>query len=364
VAVPTPARLTAAIEGYASYEPQTTCDPTAKPGVIAFRDLMLRTYPLSRNLGIIRGCSVGGRSEHKEGRAFDLGVRTTAAAERAVADQFLGWLLATDEFGNAHANLRRLGVMYAIWDHRIFSASRAGDGWRPYSGPSAHTDHVHISFSRAGAAGRTSFWTGVPAPPPSGPAPGTIRGGSSNAPGGSPPRSPRPPRQPRQSTPPTTVAPQPVDHTIVASVGRYGVWFEIQPRRSIVEAVISIDGQRVIVGRAGRVSKSSLEPGRHVAQATVIRGVGDPEHLRTEFTIEAAPPTTTTTVPRTTTTRVPRPTTTTALRATTTTAPRVTTTTAPRSTTTTVPRSTTTTMPRPTTTTTTSSTTTTTPRAP
>jgi peptidoglycan hydrolase-like protein with peptidoglycan-binding domain len=36
------------------------------------------------------------------------------------------------------------------------------DGWRPYSGESDHTDHVHFSFSWDGAMKRTSWWDGTP----------------------------------------------------------------------------------------------------------------------------------------------------------------------------------------------------------
>src|SRR2546428_185855 len=35
----------AAIEGLAAYDPQRTCDATAKPGTIALRDFLLARYP-------------------------------------------------------------------------------------------------------------------------------------------------------------------------------------------------------------------------------------------------------------------------------------------------------------------------------
>jgi hypothetical protein len=152
--------FTASIEGLAAYEPQRTCDGTAKPGTTALRNLLLRDNAGSRNLGIVRGCSIGGTSEHKEGRAFDWGVNVGNAKERAEADAFVAKLLATDQFGNKYALARRMGVMYVIWNRQIWSAYRASEGWRPYHGASAHTDHVHISLSWAGANARTSFWSG------------------------------------------------------------------------------------------------------------------------------------------------------------------------------------------------------------
>ncbi|MEN3274023.1 MAG: hypothetical protein V7636_2784 [Actinomycetota bacterium] len=177
----TPGTVTGPIEGYAAYEPQRTCDPSAKPGTRALAAALLRDYKGSRNLGIVRGCSVGARSEHKEGRAFDWGVNITRPAEKAEAEAFIGALLATDAAGNKHALARRMGVMYAIWDGKIWSAYRAQEGWRPYNGASAHRDHVHISLSWAGAMGRTSFWSGsVPADLPTASAAGTRSSSSSN----------------------------------------------------------------------------------------------------------------------------------------------------------------------------------------
>lgn len=151
----------AAIEAMSTYQGQHLCSPAAKPGVVAFRDLVLRTYPGTRSMGISRACSVGGRSEHKEGRAFDWGVNIGVPAERAAAESVLSQLLATDASGNRHALARRLGVMYMIWDRQIWSAYSADRGWRPYNGANAHTDHVHLSLSWDGAMGRTSYWKGA-----------------------------------------------------------------------------------------------------------------------------------------------------------------------------------------------------------
>lgn len=146
------------IEPLASYEPQRLCLSGAQPAVRAFATLLERAHPVGRDLGIARDCAVGARSEHKEGRAYDWGVRVTDPAERLAAEQLVAWLLATDEHGNDFAMARRLGVMYVIWDGHIWASSAARDGWRVYRGPSPHTDHVHLSFSWAGATGTTSFW--------------------------------------------------------------------------------------------------------------------------------------------------------------------------------------------------------------
>ncbi|HMC52316.1 MAG TPA: hypothetical protein VKI64_06100, partial [Acidimicrobiales bacterium] len=142
----------APIEPLAAYDPQTNCDPTPKPGVVGLRNLLLRSFPGSRDLGIGQSCDTpDGVSEHKEGRAFDWGVTVDNPAEKAMADRLLMWLFAPDQHGNAFAMIRRLGIMYMIWDHHIWGSYRAEDGWRPYEGDNPHTDHIHISFSWAGA---------------------------------------------------------------------------------------------------------------------------------------------------------------------------------------------------------------------
>lgn len=152
----------------APYEPQNDCDPTAKPGVLAFRQLMLATYPgVGRSGGIVNTCDAEGMSsEHADGRAWDWMLDATDPTQRAVADHLLDWLFAKGPDGSWAWNARRFGVMYAIWNGRIWGAYSAEQGWRPYRGSPAHTDHIHFSFSWDGALARTSAWTGVPVTTP------------------------------------------------------------------------------------------------------------------------------------------------------------------------------------------------------
>ena len=162
--VPQPGRpLPTAIEGTPAYVPQRSCDGATKPGVSRLLAVLQATYPGSRNSGAGTSCS--GRaatSEHLEGRALDWGVDVTRPAEKAEADAFLAWLTASNG-----ANARRMGVMYVIWDARIWGTYAPARGWRAItcSGATAcHRDHVHISMTWDGAYARTSFWTGkVPA---------------------------------------------------------------------------------------------------------------------------------------------------------------------------------------------------------
>ncbi|MEU4744598.1 VCBS repeat-containing protein [Actinosynnema sp. NPDC023658] len=166
MAVLTPAALAApptpsfgpTIDNYASYVGQTTCDPTAKPGVVGFRDLLRTEYGRS-DLGIVRACDSGGTSEHKEGRALDYPFNVGDSSQVAQANDVIDWLLATDQYGNAHALARRFGLMYIIWNKRIWRAYEASSGWQSYSGDNPHTDHIHFSFSWAGARKQTTWWT-------------------------------------------------------------------------------------------------------------------------------------------------------------------------------------------------------------
>ena len=158
LAAPATPSFGSAIDAYASYDGQDTCDPTDKPGPRGVRDLLNATYG-QHSSGISRACNSSEVSEHEEGRALDYMLNVNNAKQRAVATDITTWLLATDRHGNRHANARRLGVMYMIWNRRIWSAARASEGWRRYSGASAHTDHIHISLSWAGARRQTTWWT-------------------------------------------------------------------------------------------------------------------------------------------------------------------------------------------------------------
>jgi hypothetical protein len=106
------------IEGYARYEGQSTCDPSPKPGTVALRNLLLARYPATGSGGISRGCDVGGRSEHKEGRAFDWSAHVDNPKQLAAVEDFLNSLFATDSYGHRHALARRMGVQRRQPPHR------------------------------------------------------------------------------------------------------------------------------------------------------------------------------------------------------------------------------------------------------
>lgn len=152
------------IDGYQRYEGQKTCDPTVKPGAQYLLDMVIAHYGVGRRIPITRACHVGGTSEHKEGRAIDWGVNVANPAEKAAADHFVQWLTAPGPDGKVGWNARRLGVMYVIWNQQIWNNTSASATWKPYTGASPHTDHVHVSLGWGGAWQRASWWTGKALP--------------------------------------------------------------------------------------------------------------------------------------------------------------------------------------------------------
>ncbi len=149
-----PLALKGALDARPTYQGQTSCDPFSKPGTKALGQMLLSTYRTG-SYGIARACSRGGQSEHKEGRAVDWMLNVNNSTQRAAADRFLRWLVA-----GQGANARRLGVQYAIWNRKIWRAYASERGWTAYTGPSPHTDHIHLSLTWDGAMKRTSWWTG------------------------------------------------------------------------------------------------------------------------------------------------------------------------------------------------------------
>lgn len=169
-----PSGLPPGLEAVATYVRQVACDPRGRRGGAAFGRLLTSTYR-GTTAGLTRACGADGgtgSSEHYDGRAVDWMLPGTMSRRHAQADAFLAWLLAKDAKGRPYAMARRLGIMYIIWDKKIFGLYRADEGWRPYrcSGVTAcHQDHVHFSLTWEGALGRTSFWSKKVATPDHGP---------------------------------------------------------------------------------------------------------------------------------------------------------------------------------------------------
>ncbi|WP_229402652.1 coiled-coil domain-containing protein [Micromonospora okii] len=118
----------------------TEDDPTTS-GCITARTL--HAYKETRRAGFKRfaGCyRPGGPWEHPKGRACDWSLQNSGFSPWHNND--------TRMYGNNLAaflirNADRLGIYYVIWNRQIWFPAT---GWKSYSGPSNHTDHVHMSL--------------------------------------------------------------------------------------------------------------------------------------------------------------------------------------------------------------------------
>jgi hypothetical protein len=170
-----PRGLSAAIEPLGGYVAQVSCQPTIRPGTAKLARLLAYTY---RNYNATSWASTyacgtdGTRSEHYDGRAIDWMVDVRNTRQHDAAKAAIAWFLATDKAGNRFAMARRLGVMYLIYNNRMWGA---WDGkWEDYNNcshlpqraydNSCHRTHMHISLTWNGAMARTSYWTKSVAP--------------------------------------------------------------------------------------------------------------------------------------------------------------------------------------------------------
>lgn len=157
------------LDWQAEYQGQYLCSPEAKPGALKLSELLDRTYGRYTTY-ISRSCATPGISEHEEGRAIDWMVDSEVSAQRSKAWQFLNWVTAPGPDGEPAVMARRLGIMYMIYEDKMWRVYRPEDGWTEYSAcsgkqdegydTSCHRDHIHISLTWDGAYAKTSFWTG------------------------------------------------------------------------------------------------------------------------------------------------------------------------------------------------------------
>ncbi len=165
----TPAVARAQIEDYAPYQGADRCSPHAKPGTKVLGRWIVRTQGGAFG-GISRRCS-DSVSEHEEGRAFDWTLDATRKRDREAAAGFLALVRRTDAAGNPDAKARRMGIMYIIWNDHVYKSYDDAFAQQRYLSSSCrrkrscsttlrHRDHMHISLSRAGGKGRTSWYDG------------------------------------------------------------------------------------------------------------------------------------------------------------------------------------------------------------
>ena len=133
-------------------QPGTRCQPSgldAEAGLTPSALQVLRCVHAGWPDRITSYAGVGPRaanpsSDHPSGRAVDAMIPGWQTPE--------GRRLGDDVAGYVQASAAALNVRYIIWNARIWSPDRAGEGWRPYRHPSGatdptsmHRDHVHVS---------------------------------------------------------------------------------------------------------------------------------------------------------------------------------------------------------------------------
>jgi hypothetical protein len=136
-----------------------------QPGALALMAWALHTHPTGRNLGIFNPRRQRGRavlSIHAEGRAIDVGFPVQRPDGHPD-----GWRLSHQLV----AHHRELGIQCVIFARRIWTNTRAGQGWRPYTGAADHFDHVHAELTVEAARRLTIDMIRAATAPPPPPAP-------------------------------------------------------------------------------------------------------------------------------------------------------------------------------------------------
>ncbi|OYO23464.1 hypothetical protein CGZ93_05845 [Enemella dayhoffiae] len=138
--------------------------PGVQPDTMLVAGAVASKFPLIKVYGGVREDSL---PDHPSGRALDIMISSAFPDVRSPQAVEYGNQIAAMLQQNAAA----LGIDYMIWNEKIWSVGRAGEGWRQcgsgggcYSGPdntAAHRDHVHVTtFGNAGK--------GMPQPMPTG----------------------------------------------------------------------------------------------------------------------------------------------------------------------------------------------------
>lgn len=123
---------------------------SAQPGVLKFREFALARW--GERPGSPTNIVADKPGEHREGRAWDM----------MTLDLSHGQKIADEMTANDGELARRAGIMYMIWNRRMWRSYPKGDlpagSWGPYTGQNPHTDHIHFSFGWAGAREKTSLY--------------------------------------------------------------------------------------------------------------------------------------------------------------------------------------------------------------
>jgi hypothetical protein len=159
------------VDAYPERDIPTECHDAQRSGLLAFKHMIMAQVG-GGDSGVHSCRPIQGKttlSYHADSRAWDWRMDAKKAADRERVDQVLSWLLRTER-GVPHANARRLGIAEIIWNREIVTLWSNNPAppchheptgmscLRPYDGVNPHTDHVHFSFSVAGA-NDTMVWS-------------------------------------------------------------------------------------------------------------------------------------------------------------------------------------------------------------
>jgi hypothetical protein len=157
------------VDPYASYQGEDGCRAHPMKGTTLLAAWIDKKFDGGAARATMRSCS-SSVSEHQDGRAIDWSMDAAKAADRDEVDRFLAKLFATDADGEEHALARRMGIMYVIWNDHMYPAWNGFEPERYLSSSCKsrkrcsttlrHRDHLHISLTRKGGKGRTSWYDG------------------------------------------------------------------------------------------------------------------------------------------------------------------------------------------------------------
>jgi hypothetical protein len=142
----------------APWDGGANCSGGFTAGATVLRAWLQRTYP--KTAGTIGGyacrqntANPAQTSLHGVGRALDWMANVSDTGQRNAVNRFIARVSAKNfKLGRA------MGIQELIWNRHIWTASRRSEGWRAYTGPIPHTDHIHIGINTLGATEQTSFY--------------------------------------------------------------------------------------------------------------------------------------------------------------------------------------------------------------
>lgn len=133
------------VDGGLPWAGGANCTGDFTAGASALSDFVLATWqpPVTSVGGYDCRPNTANTSEvsiHGLGRALDIMVNAHTPEGLATGNEIRNWMIN---------NSVEVGVQRVIWNSYTWSSNR--DGWRPYTGPYPHDDHLHVEINEDGA---------------------------------------------------------------------------------------------------------------------------------------------------------------------------------------------------------------------